>query len=475
MKSRTQMVLLALGLAGLAILFIAVTRMPGLFTNVNVLGGLIALQIACFGLWHFESIFFPLLMGTFLLAGLFLPFSGAATSMRWLFLAVGAFGGLVIWIRDPRIRRLGAFHLIAAFCVASALLSAAVSEVPETALLKVASLFLLFLYAATGARLAIVDKSRQFAEGLILACELLVYFAAICYFILRVGVFGNPNGLGSIIGTIVTPVMLWAAEISATRGLRQRRLFALALCAALLYLSDSRASILGATVAVLVFTIVLRHQRMMLQCLFVLFLFLTAMATVNPSRVEDRMASVTERILYKDHGATAGVFGSRFSPWEETLRGMKRHPWFGSGFGTSELGDSRPDGAPSSVYTTEGTNREHGNSYLALAEYLGILGAIPFAALLLFLIAVVVRVLRRVRNTANFYQLCTPLALVLTAGLVHAFFEDWLFAVGSYLCVFFWVAAFLLMDLVPDPAPKFAVSPRQQYSSALTLASPVPR
>jgi hypothetical protein len=35
------------------------------------------------------------------------------------------------------------------------------------------------------------------------------------------------------------------------------------------------------------------------------------------------------------------------------------------------------------------------------------------------------------------------------AGIVHATFEDWLFAVGSYPCVYFWVFAFMLADFVP--------------------------
>ena len=43
-----------------------------------------------------------------------------------------------------------------------------------------------------------------------------------------------------------------------------------------------------------------------------------------------------------------------------------------------------------------------------------------------------------------------PLAMVVLAGLIHANFEDWLFAVGSYISVYFWVFAFLLADLVPD-------------------------
>jgi len=42
--------------------------------------------------------------------------------------------------------------------------------------------------------------------------------------------------------------------------------------------------------------------------------------------------------------------------------------------------------------------------------------------------------------------------MVVISGLCHATFEDWLFAVGSYLCVYFWVFAFLLADLVPATA-----------------------
>jgi hypothetical protein len=33
--------------------------------------------------------------------------------------------------------------------------------------------------------------------------------------------------------------------------------------------------------------------------------------------------------------------------------------------------------------------------------------------------------------------------------MVHAGFEDWLFAVGNYTCVFFWTLAFALPDVAP--------------------------
>ena len=85
-----------------------------------------------------------------------------------------------------------------------------------------------------------------------------------------------------------------------------------------------------------------------------------------------------------------------------------------------------------------------------MAEYLGLLGSVPFLVLLLMLVRILVRTFSWMRRTANPYHYCIPFTLVVIAGLVHAFFEDWLFAVGSYLCLFFWVSVFLLIDLAPE-------------------------
>ncbi len=453
MKSKAQVILLPLGMIAVLGLFVLVERRPVFFANTRYLGAILALQIAFVGLAHFDEVFFPLLMGTFLWAGSDLPYSGTGMALRWLFLAVGALGGFVIWIKSPRPRHFGSFHLVAALCVLSALVSAVVSEIPRTALLKVASLFLLFLYASSGARAAIAGREHKFMSGLVLASEILVYLSAACY-IKGFSIFGNPNALGAIIGVAVVPVLLWAAVVAETRILRQRRFFALALCGGLLYIANSRASTLAAMVVVLVFTVGVRHQRLLLQFAFVSFFFLAVMAVIvqvsNPSGVDDRVSEFTGRVIYKAGGTHPGAFGSRLSPWADTLSVIKRRPWFGSGFGTSELGDLRPDRGASSVYTIEGSNREHGNSYLALAEYMGLLGIVPFAILLFMLIRMLVRICRWMRRTGNPYHYSIPLALVAIAGLVHACFEDWMFAAGSYLCLFFWVSVFQLIDIAPE-------------------------
>lgn len=476
MKGRVQLVVLPLGVIAFLVLFMLVERRPDLFTNTTYLGAILALQIALAGLSHFEDVFFPLLMGTFLWAGSSLPLSGTGMSLRWLFLGVGALGGFVIWIKSPRPRHFGPFHLVAAFCVFSALVSALVSEIPRTALLKVSSLFLLFLYASSGARAAIAGREKKFMSGLVLACEVLVYVSAVCYFVLGFGVFGNPNALGAIVGVAAVPILLWAALVAETRGLKQRRFFALALCGGLLYLANSRASILGAMAVVLVFTVAVRHQRLLLQCAFVSLFFLTVMAVINPSHMKELVASFTGRVIYKEGGTTPGLLGSRLSPWAETLSVVNRsrkNLLFGTGFGTSELGDLRPDLEASSVYTKEGTNREHGNSYLALAEYMGLLGAAPFLVLLFMVVRAVVRIYSWMRRTGNPYDYCIPFALVVIAGLVHAGFEDWLFAVGSYLCVFFWVSVFALMDLVPEVEPGRSTTVFHRRSGVVASPAPV--
>jgi O-antigen ligase len=472
MKQRNRLILLLLGMMAIPLLFTLVERHPALFANTTLMGAILALQIALVGLGHFEEVFFPLLMAIFLWAGSFLPFYSTAMSLRWLFLGIGALGGFIIWIKRPRSRHFGYFHLVALFCVTSALISAAVSEVPRTALLKVCSLFLLFLYASAGARAAIAGREKQFVGAFVLACEAFTYLSAFCYFVLGFGVFGNPNSLGAVIGMVVIPVLLWAALAADTRGLKQRRFFALIVCCALLYMSSSRASILSAAVVFLVSTVALRRHRLLFQCTLISVFFFALMAVAAPSRLGELLSSVSGRIIYKEQGASHGVFGSRLSPWAETLSVVRRHPWVGSGFGTSELGDRRPVLDASSVYTTEGTNREHGSSYFALAEYMGILGVAPFALLILILIRALARVYNWIRKTRSPHHYCLPFALIVIAGLVHACFEDWLFAVGSYLCVLFWFSAFVLMDMIPEVERERSVALFHERPGL--LASPVP-
>jgi O-antigen ligase len=163
---------------------------------------------------------------------------------------------------------------------------------------------------------------------------------------------------------------------------------------------------------------------------------------------DDLKTSLVEGVIYKGH-QDQGVLGSRLAPWQEAVQVIGENPFFGSGFGTSTSGD-KPFGEAAKFSSTAATNREHGSSYLAITEWVGLLGIVPFIALLVFAAQAVFRVWVYLRRTGDVSHYSVPLMLVVLAGLLHAGFEDWLFAVGYYLTVFFWVMAFLLMDVLPD-------------------------
>ena len=148
--------------------------------------------------------------------------------------------------------------------------------------------------------------------------------------------------------------------------------------------------------------------------------------------------------------------GSRSGPWGQAIATIKDHPWFGTGYGTSPTGVD-PGTNFGTISSSAESEREHGSSYINLAEWVGLLGVLPFIALLAVTLSNLRRVCALMNQTTDPRYYSIPLAMVVLSGFVHAGFEDWLFAVGSYLSVFFWVCAFLLADLVPNadivPAP----------------------
>ncbi len=435
------------GLGFLAVLVFAYLH-PKYFSDFRYLGALLGFQVILACLWYYDVIFFPLLMALFLWAGMNVPFSTLGRTVRWLALAIAALDGLVIWMRQHR-HTFGLLHLVALSCVLTALASAIVSTDPNTSLLKALSLFLLFLYGSTGARLAIRNREVEFAQNLLLVCEITAYFSAIAYLGIGWHIFGNTNSLGAVMGIVVTPVLFWGILVAQNPTQRYRRLVALILAGFLLYVSVSRASLLAAAISVIVLCVSLRRQRLLLMGVFAVALFFAAAAVVDPQHFERSFETEASTILYKGK-SEEGILGSRRTPWQQTVEVIKQHPWLGSGFGTSYMGRSfESDPSSSGLYTRVGTNREHGSSYLALAEYMGLLGIVPFAILVFLVAQMVFRVCVWVRRTSNPYHCAIPFSMILLAGLVHATFEDWLTAVGYYLCVFFWTTAFWLRDMVP--------------------------
>jgi O-antigen ligase len=426
--------------------------MPGYFNNQQYLAGFIFLQILLVCLWSYERFFFPFLMIVFMWAGMDLPLAETWTMGRWIVLAAGALVGFARAMRMS-VQRYHPFHLAALFCVGSALVSAMVSVLPQFSLMKAFSLLLLFLYGASGARLVLRNPDRFF-RGLLLACEFSVYVTAFSYLVLGLEIWGNGNSLGAVQGVVAAPVLLWGALVAPTKNLRVRRALACLGAVYLVYLSVTRAAMLAAGLSMLTLLVGLRRNKLIVQGLVGAACVLAITAIGAPRHFDDMKTSFVEGVIYKGH-QNEGLLGSRLPPWQEAMQVIQENPYFGSGFGTSTSGD-KPFGEGSKYSSTSLTNREHGSSYLAITEWVGLLGILPFIALIVLTMQAIARVFFYLHRTGDASHYAVPLMMVVLAGLVHAGFEDWLFAVGYYLTVLFWVFAFLLVDVVPDSSTHHA-------------------
>ncbi len=419
---------------------------PAYFADQTYLAGLVFLEFVFAALWMYRQVFFPLILLAFLFAGTTLPVGGGWTVARWVVLGIGAMAGCVILAKDRRLH-FGLFHTAALFAIFAALVSAVVSRYPSFALLKALSVLLLFVYAGTGARLAVAGREARFFAGLVNGCEIYVGAMALFYLFGR-QVMGNPNSLGAVMGVVAAPVLLWGIMVAENRSILRRRSAVFALCMALTYYSHARAGMAAAALSCGLLCLGLRKYRMFGQGMFVLLIFLTTVAIFNPSAFSRGVSSLTSSVVYKGHDSALGLLASRESPWQSAMDNIRDNFWFGTGFGTTDTGEDA-SARLDKFSTASGVTAENGSSYLAIIVWVGMLGVLPFLFLLFSILRRIYRTLVWMFRTGSPSHPAVPLAMVLVAGLLHAGFEDWLFAPGYYLCVFFWSMAFVFVDLAP--------------------------
>ncbi len=462
---------IALG-SGLALYF--VYRHLQYFGDVTFLGEILLLEVIVIALWKYERRFLLLLLIAFVWAGAPVPLQSAwRGGGRWVVLAAGAVVGCIVWTKTPR-RPFGSLHLIALFCIFAAFVSATVSQYVQMASLKALSLFLIFLYCASGARAAVLGRENRFFPGLLWGSEIVVYITVFCYFGLGASIWGNPNSLGAVMSVAVFPILLWGWLTSDGPAVRFRRLIALLLCTYLVLFSMARAGMVAAALVTLVFCFCLHQYKLLVKAVALVLLLIAVTGMLAPAVLSQRLVAMKDAVLYKGH-KEEGWLGSRRTPWERSIATIKEHPLFGTGYGTSPTGDD-PGLNFGKVTSTADTSREHGSSYMTIAEWVGLLGGLPFVALLAVTFSKVWRVCAWMNRTKDPRHYSIPLAMVVLAGLAHAAFEDWLFAVGYYLCVYFWVFAFVLADFVPeaDAAPAASLVPRVSRPSPAGLGAAVP-
>lgn len=452
-------------MGGFFLVALVLLKRPDYLSTPQMLGAIIAAQLVLAAVCRFKRAFFLTLMAAFVWAGTNVPEGGTWLQGRWLVLAIGAIAGVAIYMKE-RNHYFGAYHFVAFCCVVSAFVSAMVSSYPEESLLKALSLFLLFVYASTGARTAIsaVDPA-SFSRAFLRICEFLAYFTAISYYIFHWEVYGTSNSLGAVMGVVVIPMLLWGLVAAENVNRRRRLGFALLVATAALMTSFARAAICAAGVSFIAICVSARQYRLIVKGVALGALLACAAILVLPHQSEapewDDSQSLLDVFIHKGH-PNESVYESRLGPWQETWKVIKQNPWFGSGFGTSQTEADMTKIQLSYAGTHVDTRvvREHGNSYLAIAEWEGLLGVIPFYVLVAYSVANTLKVFKRVRVTGNAFLLAVPLAAVVLAGLVEATFEDFLFAVGYYLSVLIWSLAFILVDVIHSLEP--AVEPHRQ-------------
>lgn len=451
MSNNVAKAILVLSAAALLIAGMIVFR-PGYFSSASGLVALIGGELLLAAVANFRKAYLPTMLVCFLIAGTGLPFQPELLQGRWLVLGIGAALGLAVYLKTHS-HKLTIFHLFAFFCVLSAFVSALISAYPSESLLKALSLFLLFLYAGTGARTAVPWRPERFFVSLVVAIEILIWITVISYLVFRNEIFGNPNSLGAVMAVACVPVLLWGFLTAQARTRKMRLGVELMMALLLLFSSFSRASITAAMISSLLVCVALREYRVLIRGAAIVVLLAICAVVLVPRQTDAPSWNGSESIgsvfLYKGK-REEGVFGSRRTVWQQTWNVIREKPWFGSGFGTSHISGDMTKLDYAAHHIDSWVIREHGNSYLAIIEWTGLLGVLPFYALLFLAAGNAASVFSWVRRNQDAFSPAIPAAAIIVAGLIDAAFEDWMFAVGYYLCVFFWVMAFILVDVMPS-------------------------
>src|SRR5215469_11974759 len=380
-------------LAGAAVLgplvlaYLAYSR-PGYFTSQTYIGGILVLELVIAAACFYRRIFFPVVIVSFLLAGVDLPVGLGWTTARWIFLGAGAAVGALLVLKEQNLR-FGLFHSIVGFTVLSAFISAAVSHYPNFALLKASSLFILFVYCATGVRLTVTGRENRFFNGLLLGCE--TFVAAIAAFhVVGIEAMGNPNSLGAAMGVVAAPILLWGAMLDENPLVRRRRWILYFICLYLLFLSHSRASMAAAALSFGVLTLSLRKYRLLALGFVAVFLLAGVIAIFKPEFFSRKVESLTTDVVYKGGDRERGMLASRASPWQAAVETIQNHFWFGTGFGTTDTGGDASEHL-GRLASSSDMNAENGSSYLAITSWVGMAGVVPFLFLLFALLVKMMR------------------------------------------------------------------------------------
>jgi hypothetical protein len=257
------------------------------------------------------------------------------------------------------------------------------------------------------------------------------------------GPFGNPNALGAFI-PLVAPVLLLKLLRSFDKAPQIRVANVLLTIAYFIFvlMSRSRAG-LGGTFLACGWWLYFAHRRA-----FGVFLGGTLLAgLITFLYFPGYVQNLGQVYIYK---GGSYVLKSRAVLLRASWEAAKERPLTGGGFGVSKGYSEHWEFA----YESAGAGREKVNSYLALVEEVGLIGA-GFLLLPLgwALVAAAHRLMdfRRLHQMAEEFWVILTLSACLVGGVVDASMEAWLTSVGFFSTILFWLVFGVLAVRLTTP------------------------
>jgi len=257
------------------------------------------------------------------------------------------------------------------------------------------------------------------------------------------GPFGNPNAIGAFI-PLVAPVLLLNLLRSFDKAPQIRAANVLLTIAYFIFLliSRSRAGLAGTFLAC-GWWLYFAHRRA-----FGLFLGGALVTGVIMGLYFPEYVQNLNRVyIYK---GDAYVLRTRGEPLRVTWEAAQESPLIGVGFGVSKGYSEDWEFA----FESGTAGREKANSYLALVEEVGLIGA-GFVLLPLAWVLVTatqrLMLFRRLHQMGDEFWVMLTLSACLVGGLASAFFEAWLTSVGFFSTILFWLVFGVLAARLTTP------------------------
>lgn len=343
-------------------------------------------------------------------------------TLRWVFLIAMALVAFWNWMSGKVKERLRLIDLWALGFLGLAFYSQTYSIMPWLTVQRAFTLVLFYLAVFWGVSHYIEDEKKvttMIHQFLYSAFPLLLIGLGMGAYQPFTGIFKSPNTVGVII-SILMPLAFWSYLCEHKKS----AFYFIALFSICLFISKSRAGILATAIAsgYFLFSYYRAHRTTILTWLVVFagsaFLY----------------AELFGYSLFKNYfkWETLGVGGGRLEAWPEVIRLIKLRPWLGFGFGTEDHLFLHFD----LVFMNHAGAYAH-NSYLGLASQLGMAGVLLFFVPLFFIFFQRAYQLHKIPSEKSFALLLAVNASIL-GGLINAFFESWLYTVGSAFALPFW-------------------------------------